>query len=705
LINAWKAGYRRINGNQLTKPMESLMIDAFRDFSGLPARKSGAIVMVNKPSYEELEKRVAELEAQNRRFIEVQGELFRSLNFTESLLASIPTPVFYKDHGGRYLGCNKAFSEIMGLESEQLYGKTVQELWPDEHAKIYHQKDLELLENPQQQVYEFEVRDKHGRIRPVIYYKNVFRDEKGAAAGIVGGFVDISDRVRSEKILRASHNRLITVFDSIDATVYVADINTHEILFMNRHMIETFGGDLTGKICWEVFRREPSPCPNCTTEQLLGDNGQPTGVVVWQGKNPVTGRWYINYDRAIEWIDGRMVRLQIATDITEYKKMEDALQKAQKMEAVGTLASGIAHDFNNLLMGIQGRTSLLSVDLDPGHPHAEHTAAINEYIRSAVNLTNQLLGLVRGGKYEVKPVDINALIESTAEMFGRTRKQIRIRIKTAPARLVVNADKRQIEQVLLNIYVNASQAMPNGGDLYLETSSVAIDADKGSLHQVPPGRYVKISLTDTGIGMSEEIRQKVFDPFFTTKEKGRGTGLGLASAYGIIRNHGGMITVYSEVDQGSTFNIYLPSCQEDLLPEAQPAGDLVGGTETILLVDDEAMIVEVGKSMLERLGYRVFTADSGKSAIASVSEMGHDLHLVILDLIMPEVDGGSTFDRIREINPTVPVILSSGYSVNGQATEIMKRGCNGFLQKPFSILELDKKIREILGAGGNPVQQ
>jgi CheY-like chemotaxis protein len=287
-------------------------------------------------------------------------------------------------------------------------------------------------------------------------------------------------------------------------------------------------------------------------------------------------------------------------------------------------------------------------------------------------------------------------------MFGRTHKEIRITINTPPESMVVEADKRQIEQVLLNIYVNALQAMPNGGDLYLDTGPIQLDEESCRAYQLPPGHYVKISMTDTGVGMSDEVRQRVFDPFFTTKDKARGTGLGLASAYGIIRNHGGMITVYSKLGHGTSFNIYLPGSRRQPAPAVPMDKELVGGTESVLLVDDEQMIMEVGRAMLERLGYRVVTADNGQAAVASVSKMGEDIDLVILDLIMPKIDGGKTFDRIRSIHPSLPVILSSGYSINGQATEIMERGCNGFIQKPFNILELARKIREVLDTENKP---
>ena len=380
----------------------------------------------------------------------------------------------------------------------------------------------------------------------------------------------------------------------------------------------------------------------------------------------------------------------------ERAKLEATLQQVQKREAIGTLAGGIAHDFNNLLMGIQGRASLMSVDLDPDHPHMEHLRAIEEYIRSAMNLTKQLLGFARGGKYEVKPLDINELVLKSSAMFGRTQKDIQIHTKLDQSLLVVEADQRQIEQVLLNMYVNAWQAMPDGGNLFLETGIVTLDRAFCEPHEIEPGRYVKVSVTDTGIGMDSSTSQRVFDPFFTTKEMSRGTGLGLASAYGIVNNHGGVITVHSEVGHGTIFNIYLPLSDKEVHREAPLDATLIKGSEKILLVDDEEMVIDVGRALLEKLGYQVVVANGGEAAVDTISKMGKEIDLVVLDMIMPEMDGGRAFDLIREIRPDVPVILSSGYSIDGKANEIMQRGCNGFIQKPFNISELSKKVRSIL---------
>lgn len=525
---------------------------------------------------------------------------------------------------------------------------------------------------------------------------NFIRDEEGKAIGILGITRNISDRRQAEEAIRSSHKRFLTVLDSIDATIYVSDMETYEILFANQCMKESFGRDMTGEICWAVFRGLSGPCPDCTNDQLIDENGFPTGVCVWQGKNPITEKHYINYDRAIEWTDGHLVRIQIATDITNLKRMEQQLQQTQKYQAIGTLAGGIAHDFNNLLMGIQGRTSLMSIDLEPSHSHSEHIKAIEEYIQSASDLTKQILGVARGGKYEVTPIDINELVDKSANMFGRTKKEIRIHTKLQNPAPVVKADRAQIEQVLLNLYVNAWQAMLDGGELYLETQTVALDEAYCKPYEAKPGDYAKVSVTDTGVGMDEDTRRQVFDPFYTTKEKSRGTGLGLASAYGIIKNHNGFITVYSAISHGTTFNIYLPLSDNKAYRVVPMADEVVKGSETILLVDDEKIVLDVGKEMLGALGYHVVVAYGGEKAIDVIQNKGDEIDLVILDLIMPGMDGGKVFDRIKEILPAIMVMLSSGYAINGQAEEILKRGCNGFIQKPFNLSELSQKIRKIL---------
>ena len=397
----------------------------------------------------------------------------------------------------------------------------------------------------------------------------------------------------------------------------------------------------------------------------------------------------------IEW-EGRPATLNFLRDITVQERLEAQLQQAQKMEAIGTLAGGIAHDFNNLLMAIQGRASIMLMNKASSHRDFRHLKGIEDNIERAADLTKQLLGFARGGRYEVKATDLNELIKKHNRMFGRTKKEITIRGKYEENFWPVEIDRGQIEQVLLNLYVNAWQAMPGGGDLYLETENVTLDEIDVEPFSIEPGEYVKISVTDTGVGMDKATRERIFEPFFTTKEMGRGTGLGLASAYGIIKNHSGFINVYSEKGHGTTFNIYLPASEKEIIEEKKAAVDTLRGTEAVLFVDDEEMIIEVASEVLENLGYNVLTARSGKEACEIYEKNKEQIDIVLLDMIMPDISGSDTYDSLKEIDPDIKVLLSSGYSINGQATEIMDRGCNGFIQKPFKMKELSQKLREIL---------
>jgi CheY-like chemotaxis protein len=322
---------------------------------------------------------------------------------------------------------------------------------------------------------------------------------------------------------------------------------------------------------------------------------------------------------------------------------------------------------------------------------------MEDYVKRGSELTRQILGFARGGKYEVKSIDLNDLLEKSSEMFSRTKKEIPIHKKFQKDLWPVEVDRGQIEQVLLNLFVNAWQAMPAGGKLYLETENLFLGEDDLQKHYtLDPGKYVRVSVTDTGAGMDKPTRERIFEPFFTTKEVGRGTGLGLASAYGIIKNHNGVIDVESEVDQGTTFRIYLPISNKKVLMEDTAGGIAYKGRETILLVDDEEMIADIGKRMLEKLGYRVLLAESGTNALNVYENHRDSIDMIILDMIMPGLGGSETFDRLKAMDPSIRVLLSSGYSLNGQASQIMKRGCNGFIQKPFNIEQISKTIREIL---------
>ena len=388
--------------------------------------------------------------------------------------------------------------------------------------------------------------------------------------------------------------------------------------------------------------------------------------------------------------------LAIIRDMTERKRLEAQLQQAQKMEALGTLAGGIAHNFNNLLMGIMGNASLMLSDTDSAHSNYEKLKNIEKLVDSGSKLTQQLLGYAREGRYEIIPLNLNQLMKETSDTFRATKKEIRVHRELAENLFPIDADQGQIEQVLLNLYVNAADAMPGGGDLFLKTINVTDKDMKGRPYKPKPGNYVLLTVRDTGTGMDKRTTERIFDPFFSTKGLGKGTGLGLASVYGIIKAHGGYIDVESKKGSGTTFKIYLPGAEKKVQTVAKSARQIIEGSETVLLVDDEPMVLEVGINMLKKLGYTVLEAKGGREAVKVYKANKDKIDLVILDMIMPDRGGGETYDQMKEIDPTVTVLLSSGYSIDGQATEILERGCNGFIQKPFTVKELSGRIRETL---------
>ncbi len=389
----------------------------------------------------------------------------------------------------------------------------------------------------------------------------------------------------------------------------------------------------------------------------------------------------------------------ILNDVTERKRMQAQLLQAQKMEAIGTLAGGIAHDFNNLLMVIQGNASLMLMDMDPSNPHYERVKKIENQVRSGSQLTSQLLAYARKGKYEVRPIDLNKLIITTSETFGRTRKEITIEKDLAPDLSPIETDPGQMEQVLMNLFVNASDAMLGGGDLFLKTANVTDREIHGKLFKPKPGKYVQLVVTDTGMGMDPQTMERIFDPFFTTKELGRGTGLGLASVYGIVKGHNGYITVQSEKGKGTTFLLYFPASEKKVQEAVREVEEIVRGKETILLVDDEAFVLEVGEKILKALGYRVLLAETGERAIEIYRENREKIAMVILDMVLPRMGGGEIFDRLKEINPSVKVLLSSGYSLDEEMKRLLERGGSGFIQKPFDAGQLSQIIRAILDKG------
>ena len=506
---------------------------------------------------------------------------------------------------------------------------------------------------------------------------------------------ELEQRKRIETVLRESEARYRNYFEDDLSGAYISRPDG-TLLACNPEFARIFGfssvkealGDDLGRIYSGTFprdrfldklKRERRIRRFESTMQRL--DGTPVQIV--------ENTWGVfDADGELKEIRGYLI------DVSEQRELELQLQQALKMEAVGTLAGGIAHDFNNLLMAIEGNVSLMLHELTESHPHHRTLTNIQNLIDSGARLTSHLLGYARKGRYAVKPLDLNELVTKTAETFGRTRKQITVVLNLAPETMIVNADRGQMEQTLLNLFVNASDAMPEGGRLAVGTGTRSHFQMRAKIYDPRPGDYALLSVSDTGIGMDAQVVERIFDPFFTTKEMGRGTGLGLASVYGIVKGHGGYIEVASKPGKGTTFFIYLPAAAGAVQENASPKEAAQGGEATILMVDDEEIVLDVGEQMLRRLGYRVLSTTSGSEAVELFQQ--HQVDLVILDLVMPEMSGSKTFDQIRAIDPDARILLASGYSAESKASDIMNRASCGFLQKPFDLNTLSAKIHEIL---------
>jgi signal transduction histidine kinase/CheY-like chemotaxis protein len=383
----------------------------------------------------------------------------------------------------------------------------------------------------------------------------------------------------------------------------------------------------------------------------------------------------------------------------EKKRLEAQLYQAQKMESIGTLAGGIAHDFNNLLGGIMGHVSLGLLKLKPGDSLLENLEAVEKLAKSGGRLTKHLLGFARGGKYQVQTSDLNELLSRHHLVFGRTHKHITINEKFGEDLWAAEIDQGQIEQILFNIYINSAQAMSGKGAIFATTENVTLRDAREFPFAIHTGDYVKIAIRDTGSGMDEHTRERIFEPFFSTKEKGVGTGLGMAAAYGIVKNHGGYIHVISEVGGGTTIIILLPRSEKIVEADESPSAEtLETGSGTILVVDDEEDILEVVSEMLHVMGYDVIKATGGRDGVALFREKKSEIDLVLLDMIMPDLDGRETFIKLKEISEDVKVLFQTGYSLNKIKGLDADEGCVGVIQKPFTIDALSERIKSALNS-------
>ncbi len=516
---------------------------------------------------------------------------------------------------------------------------------------------------------------------------------------------EIDARIEKEEALRRSEEKYRSIIENTNNGYYEVDINGCLTFFNDSLALilgypaeELQGMDYAILMDADVLRQMPEK-PSDSYRSGMNSNLSRLTITRRDGSRRTVD---VSTEPILDKNGIRIGQRGVVLDISERlnaeiekKKLEERLHQIQRLEGIGTLAGGVAHDFNNLLMGIQGNISLMMLKPDLSEYNYNKLKSIESCVLSGTKLTQQLLGFARGGKYVAKALNFNQIVINTARMFGRTRKEIRIEENIEHDLWAIMADKNQIEQVLLNIYINAWQAMPEGGTVLIDARNMVLDATFSKAFDIQPGRYVCVSISDTGMGIDPAIQAKIFEPFFTTKGMGRGTGLGLASAYGIIKNHDGAIDFVSQPGKGTTFYVYLPASDADIEPDPALSDAIVKGTETLLLIDDEDVILQVEQPMLESLGYKVMTASDGGTAVELFRRFSGEIDLVILDVIMPGMSGGAVFDELKSIDPQVLVLLSSGYSLRGQAEEILSRGCIGFIQKPFSLEQLSARLRGV----------
>ena len=707
------------------------------------AREASAVKKDDLDTRFPIQSRYVEIQDTATSFIRMKYAIRESQAKYRGIFENIQDVYYETAMDGTILEVSPSIEKLTPYTRDALLGKNVSSFYSAPESRS------EMIDTvtKNRRLNDYEIVLKHPQGHPIYYSLNstLMTDDKGVPVKIIGSMRNITGRKKAEKELNTYREQLEELVAERTADLKATNRQLLEEVEHRRQTESALGEseekyrnilesieegyletDLRGNLIF--FNKAVSRTLGRTLAELQGTNfkkyiDRSSRRPLWQMAAAILREEKISGPALVKIIckdasrrfielsasplrsaDGRVDGFRcVGRDVTERlkaelerKELEAQLQQTQRMEAIGTLAGGIAHDFNNLLMGIQGNTTLLLMSLTAADSCYQNVKSIEQCVRSGANLTRQLLGYARGGKYMVKPSKVSEIVEKTSNLFGRTHKKTKIISRYAADGWSVSIDRSQIEQVLVNLYLNAWQAMDGGGTLYLDTENVQVEADFANKHQAQPGKYVKITVRDTGSGIQESIQDRVFEPFFTTKPMGRGTGLGLASAFGIIKNHDGIICFDSKPGQGTTFSLFLPAVDAPAASEAPNIEQWVAGHETVLVVDDEPYILDACTAMLTGMGYRVLTAGSGADAVALYSKKEQPIDLVILDMVMPEMDGRETFRQLKKLDPGVKVILSSGYSLEDMAEEMLSMGCESFVQKPFDEHQISRKIRELL---------
>ena len=609
---------------------------------------------------------------------------------------------------GQVLYVNSTVTQMLGYSVKEALEMTMEQYFsPASVISSEKAADEALASDPVRTNYqtEFEYRHKDGHYVPCEANVTIIMGENGQPLYFEGISRDITERKKADEKIHLQ----ALVLDQISDHVAITDLNG-VLTYVNQAQERIFhrnGKELIGRTT-EAYGEDPKH--GATQKEILEKtlkDGSWHGEVVNKKPDGTSVVMNCRTEVIADKNDEPLCLVGISTDITEKKKTEKAkkqlefqLQQAQKMESVGRLAGGVAHDFNNLLTGITGNIQLAQMDLGTDDPIYETLGEINDAADRAADLTRQLLAFSRKQIIEPKVINLNDLIKNMYKMLGRIIGED-IEIKFTPTKRLgqIKADPGQVEQIITNLSVNARDAMPNGGKLTIETTNVSLDEDYCNLHpHVKQGEYVRLVVSDNGEGMDQETQNNIFDPFFTTKEEGQGTGLGLATVYGIVKQHDGHIEVYSEIGEGTTFKVYFPLIREkaEAITRTSPLKDLPHGTETVFIVEDESMVRNIAIKILTRLGYKVMSADDGTHALATIHDKAVSIDLLLTDIVMPKMNGRELAEKLQKEYPEMKVLFSSGYTEDVIAHHgVLEEGLS-FIGKPYTPQALAKKVREVL---------
>jgi PAS domain S-box-containing protein len=522
---------------------------------------------------------------------------------------------------------------------------------------------------------------------------------------------ELTERKKAEVSLKEGERFLASIFSSIQDGISILD-NDLNIIRVNHIMEQWYAHAMpvVGKKCYKAYHGQSKACEICPTLQTIHSGKGAFQVVPKTGKTGEIEGWFDLYSFPLFETGSKKMKgvIEVVRDITERKRaeedkknLEEQLRQSQKMEAIGRLAGGVAHDFNNLLTVIKGYSQLSLLELTEENSLKKNIEEIQKAGDRASNLTRQLLAFSRRQVLEMKILNLNAVLRDLEKMVRRLiPENIDLCILLGDELGKMKSDSGQIEQVILNLVVNAKDAMPEGGKLIMQTANVTLDKSYTKTHvTMTPGQYVLFTISDTGVGMTPEVQERIFEPFFTTKETGKGTGLGLSTVYGIVKQSGGYIWVYSEPGKGTTFKIYFPRVEGEisLAKQRDDTSTLLRGNETILLVEDELPVRDLAAQVLRSQGYKVLEATNGEEGLLLAQEfMGKEIHLLLTDVVMPQMGGMELADRVKLLRPAIKVLFTSGYSDNVIVQNGVLLPGTAFLEKPFSPTTLLHKVREVL---------